>query len=226
MILLIKRFLYFKPCSLFLETYENFEDIYEGNLHGWYKKGTKDIAILYCHGSQKNISYKQDDIKNILNLGYSVLIFDYNGYGKSSGVPNEQLCYSNARIFMEFLLKKGYKKENIVPYGEDIGAAVALYTGITYNLSKTIIVSTFPSIDRIVSYKLPFVNFFKFLFTEFKTEYYLKNYKGQTLLLQSTEDEIIDYNYMNNLPCIIIPISGSHYQPTIEWNTIDDFNKK
>lgn len=226
LILLIKRFLYFKPSTLFIEPYEKFEDIYEGDIHGWYKQGVKDIVILYCHGNDKNISYRQDNIKNILNLGYSILIFDYNGYGKSGGIPNEQLCYSNAYIFMEFLLKKGYKKENIIPYGEDIGSAVAVYTAIRYNLPKIIIVSAIPSIDRLISYKIPPLKLFKFLFSEFNSEYYLKNYKGQTLLLHSIEDEIIPYNYMNNLPCIIIPISGSHYYPVIDWNIIYNFIEK
>ena len=226
LVLLVKRFMYFRPSTIILEKNEHFIDTYEGELHGWYKQGTLDTIILYCHGNTGNISDRQDNLSKIIKLGHSVLIFDYNGYGRSRGIPNEQLCYSNAYTFVEFLLKKGYKKDNIIPYGEDIGSAVAIYTGLRYNLPKVIIVSGIPNINKIIENKLWILKIFKFLFSEFDTEYYIKNYKGTVLVLHSTQDEIIDYNYMKNLPCILVPIKGTHNKPEINWDIINNFIQK
>ena len=222
LVLLVKRFLYFRPSS---QTYNilDFEELYEGDTHAIYKEGKKDTVILYCHGSTGNIGDRQYNILKFLELGYSILIFDYNGYGKSGGIPNEQLCYSNAYLYMEYLLKLGYKKNNIIPYGEDIGSTVAIYTAIRYNLPKVIIVSTIKNMDQIVRFNVPLLKMLNFLFTEFDTEYYLKNYKGKVLLLHSVDDEIVPYKTISNIHCILVPIKGTHYNPIIEWEIIDNF---
>ncbi len=77
-------------------------------------------------------------------MNHSVLIFDYSGFGQSRGVPNEQLCYANASLFVEYLVRRGYSLQNIIPYGESMGAAVAAYVTRKYNLPKIILESSLP----------------------------------------------------------------------------------
>ena len=171
LVLLVKRFLYFKPSTKGYIIPENFKELYEGDVHALYKKGNTDIVILYCHGNSGNIGDTQYNISKFLDLGHSILVFDYNGYGKSRGIPNEQMCYSNAYTYMEYLLKVGYKKSNIIPYGEDIGSTVAIYTAFRYNLGKVIIVSTITKINKLVEFKIPFFKIFKFFWRNISINY-------------------------------------------------------
>ena len=39
-------------------------------------------------------------ITKLNEMGYTVLIFDYSGYGKSDGIPSEQQCYHDASIYI------------------------------------------------------------------------------------------------------------------------------
>jgi len=66
-------------------------------LHGWWvpsrnARGT----ILLMHGNAGNISHRLGYLTMFNRLGYSVLLFDYRGYGKSGGHPDEEGTYRDA----------------------------------------------------------------------------------------------------------------------------------
>ena len=47
-ILLIKRFLYFRPSSEFLHyNVEKYKDVSNGNIHGWFIQGKNNKVILF-----------------------------------------------------------------------------------------------------------------------------------------------------------------------------------
>ena len=159
-------------------------------------------------------------------MGHSVLIFDYSGYGQSRGVPNEQVCYANADIFLNYLLRKGYNKENIIPYGESLGGAVASYTARKYNLNKVIIENGLPGIRYLISYWYPRLAFLGFIFDEFNTVSYLTGYKGKSLVLHCVNDEIIPIQIVEkvkNVCTTFVPMEGTHNNPVIPWKSISDF---
>lgn len=225
--LIIKRFVYFRPGFGFLPPRENFLDIYEGNLHAWYREGENDKIIFFCHGNAGNISHRQDKLLEFIKLGYSILIFDYSGYGQSKGVPNEDMCYANADMFFNFLLKKGFPKSKIVPYGESLGSAVACYIARKYNIPTVIIESGIPSIRDIVKkkYKIPLLDL---VFNEFDTLSFLNGYKGKSLVMHCINDEIIPYELMTdikNISTVFLDLDGSHNDPVIPWEIVDSFIK-
>lgn len=225
-ILLIKRFVYFQPSYSFIPPKDNYQDINEGNLHAWYKKGKSGIVILFCNGNGGNLSYRQHKLQEISKMDHSVLIFDYSGFGHSKGVPNEQLCYSNGDTFINLLLVKGYNMNNIVPYGESLGASIGAYLARKYNLPKVILESPLPGMSDLIKYKFPYLRFFAIFFNDFDTVSYLKGYTGKSLVLHSPEDEIIPYNSINKIKencSIFIQISGSHNNPNIPWDKIKEF---
>jgi len=226
LILIVKRFAYFHPSFKFVAPIESFDDIYEGNLHAWYKKGTTGKVILFCHGNAGNVSHRQDKLIEFLKMGHSVLIFDYSGFGHSRGVPNENLCYANASMFVEYLSRLGYQKENIIPYGESLGASVASYIARRYNLPCVVIESGLPSVKELIKVKFPLLSFLKVFFPEFNTVEYLTGYKGRIMVLHCVNDEIVPYSItekMRNIATISIDMEGTHNNPKIPWKKIQEF---
>jgi len=224
-VLVIKRFVYFVPSYEFSAPKETYQDIYEGNLHAWYKENG-DKVILFCHGNGGNLSHRQEKLSALIKMGLSVLIFDYSGYGQSRGVPNEQLCYSNASMFVEYLLRRGYKKENIIPYGESLGGAVASFVARKYNLSKVILESSIPGIKYLIRFWYPFVSFLSLIFNEFDTISFMKGYKGQSMVLHCVNDEIIPYQTitpLKNNATVAIDMNGGHNSPEIPWPEVEKF---
>ena len=75
------------------------EDVYFNlssgeRIHGWWlPRAGSGRALLYCHGNAGNLSHRG----SVLHLWAdtidgSVLIFDYPGFGRSTGGPSEQTC--------------------------------------------------------------------------------------------------------------------------------------
>jgi pimeloyl-ACP methyl ester carboxylesterase len=57
-------------------------------LHGWFIAGQSSRVLLFFHGNAGNISHRLDSIRQFRELGLSVLIIDYRGYGQSEGRTN------------------------------------------------------------------------------------------------------------------------------------------
>ena len=70
---------------------------------GLPKNHKSNKVILYCHGNAGNISYYDRKIITLRDLGFNILIFDYSGYGKSSGIPSEQQFYNDASYMVSML---------------------------------------------------------------------------------------------------------------------------
>lgn len=226
-ILIIKRFIYFRPSSHFLPTKESYKVVKHGHLHGWLIDiGDKsDKIVLLCHGNGGNISHNEGKIMALHSLGYSVLAFDYSGYGKSGGVPSEQQLYDDASA-MVALLRQNYSPDQIILYGESLGAPVATYVARRYSVKTLILEAPLPSIKILMENKYPIVSWLSFLFPEFDTASYLNGYKGKSLLLHSPTDEIIPYSSTSHLQqmCTLhIPVDGSHNNPIIPWEDVKKF---
>lgn len=226
LLLIIKRFVYFHPSRTLISVPEHYQDIRFGPelRHGYFIPGQNQQVILFCHGNAGNISYRQNKITPLNNLGYDIMIFDYSGFGLSEGIPTEQNCYRDACLFMEKLLKQ-YKIKDIILYGESLGAAVAMYLAVKYNTSYVILDSPLPSIKRKIQ-NYPIISYLAFLFPEFNTEEYMKHYKGKTLVIHSINDEIIPYEITDTLRSMAtanITTKGSHNDAIINWNQINDF---
>ena len=227
-VLLIKRFVYFQPSSDFLPYKETYQDISEGNLHGWFigNKGTQ--TILICHGNAGNISHRQHLIDPLIDIGYSVLIFDYSGYGRSRGIPSESQFYQDASVFAEILL--GFTpKDNIILYGESIGAPVAAYIARKYQINTLILDSGLPSIKKYIKARFRILGtLLGFLFSEFNTINFLQGYNGNILVMHSLSDEIIPYIITDEIRATakqIINLQGTHNNKIIPWDEVNLFIK-
>lgn len=229
-VLLIKRFVYFQPLSEFIQYKNTYQDISEGNLHGWFvgEKGNHP-TVLICHGNSGNISHRQSIIDPIIDLGYSVMIFDYSGYGRSRGIPSESQLYHDASVFTEILMETT-DKHNIILYGESIGAPVAAYIARKYQINTLILDSGLPSIKKYIISRFKILGkLLGFLFFEFDTEIYLNGYTGNILVMHSLSDEIIPYiitDVMRSKATSVINIKGTHNNRVIPWDQVDMFIKK
>jgi fermentation-respiration switch protein FrsA (DUF1100 family) len=226
LVAITKRFVYFHPSQEEVPLTEKYTDVYEGNLHGWYKKGSSGVLILFCHGNAGNITYRQNKIRALNSLGHSVLIFDYSGFGRSKGVPSEEMCFANSDIFYRYA-KHHLHYKTIIPYGESLGGAVAMYIARKYATPAVILESGITSItDTAISISKA-LGIFAPLFPEFNTVEYLTGYKGKVLALHCTNDEVIPFYLVEEKikpHCTeFVVMEGSHNYPNIPWEKIGNF---
>jgi uncharacterized protein len=100
-------------------------------IHGWWipseQKGAK--TLLYLHGNSVNIG-KEAERASLFRqqLGLSLLLIDYRGFGKSGGdFPSEAQVYEDTEAAWQYLVqKKKIRPEEIFVYGHSLGGAVAI----------------------------------------------------------------------------------------------------
>jgi fermentation-respiration switch protein FrsA (DUF1100 family) len=80
-------------------------------LHAWYIPSDKKRAVvLLSHGNGGNISHRIEKLSMLHALNLDVFIYDYRGYGKSSGTPTESGIYLDAMAAWDYITKsKGIK---------------------------------------------------------------------------------------------------------------------
>jgi uncharacterized protein len=99
-------------------------------IHGWWMPAPSKTAktLLYFHGNGVNIGANAEQAARFHDLGLSVFLFDYRGYGKSEGAfPSEKAVYVDARKAWDYLTQeRKIAPENIVLYGHSLGGAIAI----------------------------------------------------------------------------------------------------
>lgn len=165
-------------------------------LHGWWIPGSTQDVLVYFHGNQGNISYNLGSIQQLHQLGFSILIFDYRGYGKSEGqFPTEAEVYRDAQAVWKYLtLERGIAAKQIYLYGHSLGGAIAIDLAIRQPEAAGVIVdNTFTSMRDMALYQ-PFYRFFPadlILNQRFDTLSKLKLLRVPLLLLHGTDDRLV-----------------------------------
>ena len=129
-------------------------------LHGWWIAGRKPSLghLLFCHGNAGNIGDRVRHAALLTAAGFDVLLFDYRGYGRSSGSPDEQGTYHDAHAALGALLgRPGVDRDRVFYLGESLGGAVALALAVERPPRGLILQSTFTSIRDVARAHYPFI---------------------------------------------------------------------
>ena len=131
------------------------------NISGWWlpnaKQEEKAIGdrkvILYLHGNGKNISANASHANRLMRMGFSVLVIDYRGYGKSEGgFPSESSVYTDAQTAWDYLMQKGFKPSQVIIYGHSLGGAITIDLATKHpDVSGIIVDASFTSIPDMAS---------------------------------------------------------------------------
>jgi fermentation-respiration switch protein FrsA (DUF1100 family) len=104
----------------------------DGNsIHGrWFPHPGATGAVLICHSQTGNASIECEPAQLAgwhRTVGVSVFVFDYPGYGRSSGRPNEAGCYAAADAAYAWLTgKQRIPADQLLLYGRSLGTGVAI----------------------------------------------------------------------------------------------------
>ena len=164
-------------------------------LHGWYvpRDGASRV-VLFLHGNAGNISHRGESVRIFHDLGLSVLIFDYRGYGLSEGRPTESGLYLDADAAWEFLVdERGVEARDIVIFGRSLGGVVASRLASVVEPGGVIVESAFTSARDVARAVFPLLARITVLRYEFPAARYPGRANAPVLVLHSRDDEIMPF---------------------------------
>lgn len=172
-------------------------------LNGWFvpalssQDNTPVITLLWFHGNGGNLGHRAGDVVRLARqLKVNVFIFDYRGYGKSTGNPTEQRVYIDARAALSYLKGRDDVSEHgIVFLGRSLGTAVAVELAASLpqdaQPAGIILVSPLTSTRDVARVSNRF-NPLRFLVPDrFNSLSRIPRIKGPLLVIHGDEDEII-----------------------------------
>lgn len=178
----------------------NVEDIYfsaaDGvKLHAWFVPAQNPVAtLMWFHGNAGNLSHRLDNIQALLPLNLNVFIFDYRGYGRSEGTPDEAGIYLDSQAAYDVLVKtKNIVPEKLFLFGRSLGGVFAAKTAATNPAAGLILESTFTSAQDMAKKMFPFLPLGKAIRSKLDAVGMVQNLKMPKLFLHGTKDEIVPY---------------------------------
>jgi fermentation-respiration switch protein FrsA (DUF1100 family) len=182
-----------KPAGL---AYEDawFEAADGTRLHGWYIPHEEPRAVvLFAPGNAGNLTYRADRLRWLnRRLRVAVMIFDYRGYGRSVGQPNEAGVLADARAARRWLAERaGVGEDQIVLMGESLGAAVMVDLAAKDGARGLILENPFTSLPDVGAYHYPLLPVRAMMRNRLDSLSKIGAYRGPLLASHGDADSVI-----------------------------------
>ena len=198
-----KHFIYYPaaavdltPKALGLPFDEVLIDVEPGvKIHGWFIKAATEpsvATVLFSHGNAGNIADRIDRVQSLRSLGLDFLLYDYRGYGKSTGDTDEEGTYRDGRAAYDYLVKsRQIDPGHIVLMGESLGCAVSIQVALERKAAGLVIEAPFASIAHMANAVYPFLPLGSFIRTRYENVKKIPQLKMPLMVIQGTKDEVI-----------------------------------
>lgn len=127
-------------------------------LRGWLVRTTPAPAplVLYFGGNAEEVSWLVDQAPRL--GGWSYLLVNYRGYGRSEGRPGESALYGDAlRLFDWAAARPDVDARRIVAMGRSLGSAVAVHLAAERPVAGVVLVTPFDRLAAVAGHHYPWL---------------------------------------------------------------------
>lgn len=211
-------------------------------IHGWYlPKENSSRFVLLHHGNEEDVAQVAERYARKVAdaIDANVLVFDYRGYGKSQGVPNEKAVIDDAEAMLEWLLEKAKLEEannGVIYFGSSLGGGVAVGLAERRPPMHLILDRTFDAITSAAAERYPWVPVRLLMKNQFQSAERIKSINVPLFQSHFTHDELCSLENAKILfdaapterkEFFEIP-EGGHYDPLPEqyWKHLKSYADK
>jgi abhydrolase domain-containing protein 17 len=146
-------------------------------------------TLLFSHGNGEDLGHLAGFLEALASYGFSVLAYDYRGYGLSGGgPPGEEATYHDIDAVYEYATRElRIAPERLLVHGRSVGSGPSLHLAATRPVGGLIIESGFTSAFRVMT-RVPLLPFDKFPNLE-----RIRHVAAPVLVIHGTRDRVIPF---------------------------------
>ncbi len=186
-----------KPTDLGLEYDDLFLTASDGvRVNGWAlpPQGTPRGWVLYSHGNADTMAIRVGIMKPLVERGLGVLLYDYRGYGRSEGRPDEDGTYRDAEVMLAEAVRRASEARRVFLMGESLGGGVSYELAVRHpELAGLVTTSTFTSIPDMVVALLKIPALRRIVRTRYDNLAKVPRITLPRLVLHGTRDELVPF---------------------------------
>jgi fermentation-respiration switch protein FrsA (DUF1100 family) len=130
-------------------------------LGAWYVPPTgRDLgfSVLVANGNGGDRSHRTELAAALRAEGFSVLLFDYRGYGGNPGAPSQEGLALDVRAARAYLVDElGVPQERLVYFGDSLGGAVVAELAVEHPPAGMLLRSPFTELADTAAEHYPFL---------------------------------------------------------------------
>lgn len=173
-------------------------------LHAWHFRipNAKRLVIVH-HGNAGNVTHRMYLANAAIMCGAAVLLYDYRGYGLSTGKPSLAGLLEDGQAAYDFAVTElGYTPDQIVNLGESVGTGVACRLASEKPSAALVLqspVASLPAVARAGVFL--FGAYPDVLFPEphFDNVAQIKRVHVPVLLLHGKKDRLVPYSHSQQI---------------------------
>lgn len=182
----------------------------EEKLHAllFIKPCAKQIVVVH-HGQAGNVSHNLAFAHLMLMLGRSVLLYDYEGYGKSTGKATvDGICFDGETVNQWLVNQKGYRANQIINMGISLGTGVASAVASKHNCGGVILLSPYASLHALARKHMVWLNMYNdwlIDYPEMGSKTLLAQSHPPVLMMHGTADDTIPVEQADEIAQSAVP---------------------
>ena len=151
-----------------------------------------------------------------------MLVYDYRGYGKSTGRPTEVGCIADGLAAQQWLAERtGLLPEQIVLVGRSLGGAVNVAVAAERGAKALVVENTFSRLTDVAQYKFPWAPVRSVMNERYDSVDRIRDYHGPFMQLHGTRDKVVRAKFARDLfrACpskhkrFFVHRGGQHHEP-------------
>jgi len=170
--------------------FQDYESLTYNGTRFYYKSQNSDGVLVFYHGNYGS-ACDRSFLKSFFEESNRDIIFvEYAGYSSDSNKPSMKLILKDAENIADF--NNNYS--DVLVVGVSLGSSVASYHAYFTDVDRLLLISPFNSMYEVVKLNYPLYPSRLLLRENYNSEYWIKDYIGEVLIIHGSNDVVIDPN--------------------------------
>ncbi|MEW5983354.1 MAG: alpha/beta hydrolase [Acidobacteriota bacterium] len=182
-------------------------------------------TLLFFNGNAGNRSYRAPFAAAMARRGVNVLLFDYRGYGGSTGSPSEAGLFADARAVRTYVLSRpDVDPARLVFFGESLGTGVAVDLAVEHPPMALVLRSPFTSLADVGARHYWFLPVRRLLWDRYDSASRVGALRCPLVIIAGDRDQVVPFELSRRLfdaapepKRFVTIVGGDHNDPNLAY---------